>query len=371
MNKVITINLNGNAYQLEEPGYEKLHDYLTQATNRLADNPDKEEIIADFEQAIADKCNKYLNVTKTVVTSKEIDAILQAMGPVEDAKEDQDGAPDAAAQAQPAPKRLFKIRQGAVIEGVCNGLAAYFDTDPTIVRVVFIVLTILTGGGWIAAYILMAIFVPEAKTREDIAKAQGKEFNAQTLLANAHDRYEYWKEFGKKQKAMWEEDKSKTYQKKDRGEKAAAKAAVAAENPYEWTPGKGGRFGRAVAGIIGAIGVIALTGLGIVWIIALVKIFTTGTLLGYFGTAPVWLIALLASCIFYLIFIPLQGVTGCFLRYSSGRSMPPSLWGKVFAWLLWFGAAAGFVTVLSYSTPMRDGFEQIRHDYDQSHHIGR
>ena len=54
MNKVTTINLNGKAYQVEEAGYELLRKYLDQAGVKLEGNPDKTEIMGDFEQAIAD-----------------------------------------------------------------------------------------------------------------------------------------------------------------------------------------------------------------------------------------------------------------------------------------------------------------------------
>jgi phage shock protein PspC (stress-responsive transcriptional regulator) len=372
MNKVITINLNGNAFQLEEAGYEKLHAYLEQAGAKLAGNPDKEEIVADFEQAIADKCAKYLSAAKTVVTVEEINEILLAMGPVEDAAGDDKH--EAGPQGQTAPKRLFKIRQGAVIEGVCNGLAAYFNTDPTIVRVIFIVLLILTGGGWAVAYVLMAFFIPEAKTREDIAQAQGKEFNAQTLMANAHDRYEYWKEFGKKQKEMWEKDPaaSKKYWK-DWGDHVAAKAAATAGNAEEWSKkyASGNSFGRGLAGFFGAIGVLMVIALGILWLITLINILATGTFLGYFAAAPVWLIVLLVSCFFYLVFNPTQSITGDFLRYAAGKQTPPRVWGRVFSWITWLVAAGGIIAIIAYSTPVREGFQQMKYDYDHTHHIGR
>ena len=54
MNKVITINLNGVAYQLEEGGYDALRAYLDHAARRLEGNPDKDEIMTDIEQAIAE-----------------------------------------------------------------------------------------------------------------------------------------------------------------------------------------------------------------------------------------------------------------------------------------------------------------------------
>jgi hypothetical protein len=53
MNKVITINLGGTAYQLEEGGYDALRAYLEAAAARLQGNPDREEILSDIEGAIS------------------------------------------------------------------------------------------------------------------------------------------------------------------------------------------------------------------------------------------------------------------------------------------------------------------------------
>ena len=55
MRTVITISLNGNAYQLDAVGFDALRAYLQVAEQRLAGNPDQAEILADLEQAIADK----------------------------------------------------------------------------------------------------------------------------------------------------------------------------------------------------------------------------------------------------------------------------------------------------------------------------
>jgi len=55
MNKVITINLDGTAYQLEEGGYDALRSYLESASARLQGNPDRDEILSDIERAMAEK----------------------------------------------------------------------------------------------------------------------------------------------------------------------------------------------------------------------------------------------------------------------------------------------------------------------------
>src|SRR5204863_9803700 len=128
MNKVITINLNGNAYQIEEQGYDALCRYLDTAQTQLKDNPDRAEILSDLEQAIAEKCRNFLNPQKTVVTTLEIDQIIKEMGPVDgDAGASEFkgfGAASAnAARDRKPPKRLFRIREGKQIEGVCMGLA--------------------------------------------------------------------------------------------------------------------------------------------------------------------------------------------------------------------------------------------------------
>lgn len=57
-------------------------------------------------------------------------------------------------------KRLYRSRTEKMIGGVSGGLAEYFDLDPTIIRVAF-VLSIFLGGGGIIAYIILWIVVPE------------------------------------------------------------------------------------------------------------------------------------------------------------------------------------------------------------------
>jgi phage shock protein PspC (stress-responsive transcriptional regulator) len=164
MQKVITINLNGNAYQLEEPGYDALHRYLSDAAGGLADNPDRAEILDDLEQAMAERCRRYLSSGKTVVPASEIERILTEIGPVDAA-----AVPRSVPGA--APHRLYQIREGAMISGVCNGLGAYFNIDPTFVRIAFLLTAFFHGAG-VLAYLLLMLLVPYAKTSDELA-AQG------------------------------------------------------------------------------------------------------------------------------------------------------------------------------------------------------
>ena len=56
-------------------------------------------------------------------------------------------------------KKLYRSRE-RVIAGVCSGIGEYFDVDPVLVRVIWIVLIFAAGGG-IIAYLLAWIIIPE------------------------------------------------------------------------------------------------------------------------------------------------------------------------------------------------------------------
>ncbi|MBS0396451.1 MAG: hypothetical protein JSR54_17670, partial [Proteobacteria bacterium] len=94
MRQVITVSLGGRAYQLEDDAHAVLSAYLADSARALTGNPDAAEILADIEQAIADKCDRVLGPHKTVVSRAEIDALVAEMGPV-------DGAEPAAASSAP------------------------------------------------------------------------------------------------------------------------------------------------------------------------------------------------------------------------------------------------------------------------------
>ena len=56
-------------------------------------------------------------------------------------------------------KRLYKIEQGKKLAGVCGGIAEYFDVDPTLVRIGWVIASLAFGCG-LRAYIICAIIMP-------------------------------------------------------------------------------------------------------------------------------------------------------------------------------------------------------------------
>ena len=61
-------------------------------------------------------------------------------------------------------KKLYRVMEGKSLCGVCTGLAKYFSLDVTIIRVLWIVIT-LAGGAGLLAYIICALVIPEEPTQ--------------------------------------------------------------------------------------------------------------------------------------------------------------------------------------------------------------
>jgi phage shock protein PspC (stress-responsive transcriptional regulator) len=169
--------------------------------------------MADLEQAIADKCRTFLGPHKTVVSADEITRIVAEMGPVDSAG----GEPgEAAGDAGPAgakagaapkapPKRLYRVPAGAMIAGVCTGIAAYTQVDVTIVRIAFVIAALLTKGVGIIAYVVMMFVIPEAGSPEEAAG--GAPLNAKDVIDRARQRSaettREWRRKWRRQQREW------------------------------------------------------------------------------------------------------------------------------------------------------------------------
>ena len=82
-------------------------------------------------------------------------------------------------------QKLYRSRTDRMIWGVCGGLAKYFDIDPTIVRVVAVLLIFANGFG-LLAYLVLAIVVPIEGSKVSTPKEAIKE-NIEDIKATAEE----------------------------------------------------------------------------------------------------------------------------------------------------------------------------------------
>jgi phage shock protein PspC (stress-responsive transcriptional regulator) len=405
MRPVISVSLSGRAYQLEDDAHAALASYLDSAAHALAGNPDQAEILADLEQAIADKCERYLNPHKTVVVRAEIGQVIREMGPV-DSGAGRDAAPDGEpsdAQAQDegsarpaagaagdtgqtgtaASKRLYQISDGALISGVCKGIAVYLDVDVTLVRVLFVIAAVLTGGLAVLVYAVMMFIVPYANTPEEQAAARGLPFNARVLVeqaklkaaqladAAAHAAMHrpsrqaraQWKAEWRKARTQWREE-----HRRARARWRACRWAGPAPGPVPPPPQPPlPPLAHFISGLIwAALGLVAAF-VTLAWVLALISLVTTGAVFGWMPLhLPLWGAIIGLILIYQAVVWPLRAVR---------HGMVPRFYGYAYPWHAFWDALVGLLLlalILWYFTQhghdLRGSFDSLQQNMQPAWH---
>ena len=154
----ITARLNRSTLQFEEAAYARLESYLAEAARTLEGNPDQQEILGDLEQAVADQCVRRTRTGQGAVTLAELEPALEEIGTVQ-----VPGASTVSDQAARVTTRpLQQVSEGAVVSGVCQGLARYFGLNVTALRIFAVLLLFISGGGMILVYFALMLLMPYA-----------------------------------------------------------------------------------------------------------------------------------------------------------------------------------------------------------------
>lgn len=177
MKKVININFQGRVIPIEESAYDMLKQYVESLRKFFANEEGRDEIINDIEGRIAELFGDSLKKGSTCITDEDVDGIIKSMGRPEDFEGDESKVQTQLGEetkqqqqsrtfyegAGEAPRgRLYRDESDKMLGGVCSGLANYLRVDPTIVRLVFALITFGAGTG-ILLYILLWIILPSKR----------------------------------------------------------------------------------------------------------------------------------------------------------------------------------------------------------------
>lgn len=175
MNKVFTINLGGRLIPIEEPAYEYLKNYIEQLKLAFQSLPEASEIIEDIKERIAELFERKIkpgHVAIVLENVKEVEAIIglpkdiaeeadldieQETYHEENSNTQQDY--EAFQEKNFSTKKLTASKTDKVLGGVAGGIARYFNIDPTIVRVLFL-LTLGFNGLGLLVYVILWIALP-------------------------------------------------------------------------------------------------------------------------------------------------------------------------------------------------------------------
>ncbi len=191
MNRVTLINLAGRALYVEDDGVKAIDSWMEAARATLEADPDRDELLAEFEQAIADRCATQTRSDTDVITTRAVEEMLSALGPVEPTGasdgEAVAGEPIATAEIPPRERRLYRLTGDGegMIAGVCAGIAAYLNVDVTVVRVVTVIAALVSLGAVLLVYGAMALIVPVASTPGERMAVRGYGESAKEVMSRA------------------------------------------------------------------------------------------------------------------------------------------------------------------------------------------
>lgn len=169
MKKMTTVELGGMTLQVDEDAFAALRHYLERAEARLANNPDRTEIIADLERSIGEKLARR-GAAQRIVTRVDVGGVLQEIGGV-DGEDFERAAP---LGDFVSTRRFYRLHDGKQLSGLCAGLAAYSAIDVSWVRSLFVILGLFSGGLLVVVYLILMFVVPLARTPAEIAAAHGR-----------------------------------------------------------------------------------------------------------------------------------------------------------------------------------------------------
>lgn len=177
MKKIININLSSRLIPMEDTAYELLKTYLDSLKLHFSREEGGEEIVADIEDRIAEIFQEKLKKGAHCITDDDVNAMVAAMGRPDQLEEETTAEPQqkqASSQAippftPPVSKHLMRNENDKILGGVCSGIAAYFNIDPVIVRILTFLLILAWGTG-LLAYIILWIVLPTSRSLQNTVR---------------------------------------------------------------------------------------------------------------------------------------------------------------------------------------------------------
>jgi phage shock protein PspC (stress-responsive transcriptional regulator) len=195
MKKVVTINIAGRSFYIDEDAFARLDQYLKKLEVWSREKEGGQEMLSDIEGRIRELFEEKIDPSTGVISIDLVKEIINTMGQPEDFAEEGEGSGDATGEETsytqvPPRRRLYRDVEDRVLGGVCSGIAAYFNIDRVIVRVLFAILPFLSFGAIIPIYIILWIAIPPALTATQRLEMRGYDVNISNIEKNIKKEYD-------------------------------------------------------------------------------------------------------------------------------------------------------------------------------------
>jgi len=187
MKITVSINLGGYSFNIDEDAYSELKRYLKNLELHFAGEESSSEILSDIETRMAELFRTKLTTYKQVITIADVNQVISVLGTPEDIS-DTEGTSARDKFSSPGYHRMYRDPDHRLIGGVCSGIGAYWNIDPLIVRIIFVVLT-LAGGIGAMVYLILYIVLPVARTTAQKIEMKGEPVNIHNITESVKKEF--------------------------------------------------------------------------------------------------------------------------------------------------------------------------------------
>lgn len=191
MKPTTKVSIGGVAFHLEENAFRLLENYLNRLQKHYEKYDGGKEIVDDIELRIAELFRERISTSEQVISETIVKEVIAILGYPEDieSEEEQTGNKNKEKTGQ---KKLYRDTNNKILGGVCSGLAAYFNTDVVLVRILFAVLFIgfsalhwrffgVTPGIIGLIYVILWLITPPAQTMQQRYEMRGEKPNLKNI----------------------------------------------------------------------------------------------------------------------------------------------------------------------------------------------
>lgn len=179
MKITVSINLGGYSFNIDDDAYAELKRYLKNLELHFAGEESSSEILSDIETRIAELFRTKLTSYKQVINIEDVHQVIKVLGTPEDISENE--GPTARDKfSSPGYHRMYRDTDHRVIGGVCAGMAAYWNSELWLIRLIFVILALMGGVG-ILIYLILYIVLPEARTTAEKIEMKGNPVNIHNI----------------------------------------------------------------------------------------------------------------------------------------------------------------------------------------------
>jgi len=191
MKQTYSVNIGGMSFNIDNDAYMTLKTYLDQIEAHFADEEGGKEIMDDIEARISELFQERIKGPKQVIDLNDVKEVMKILGDPDEIGETENGESSHRKEkfGPSGYRRIYRDPDNRILGGVCSGMGAYWQIDPLVFRLLFVLAFMVFGVG-LVLYLILWIVIPEAKTAAQKLEMKGEPVNISNIGKTVKEEFQ-------------------------------------------------------------------------------------------------------------------------------------------------------------------------------------